>query len=189
MESFSSNTLTILVIIGIISSGLAFTSVSILIIYLLCIKNRRSDIVSPVYTNSIVSSDSYDGRSSSVSSSVSSIPVKSPVITSTKREEQQPSRLQKYRSNSISIIDENPSDDQKKNQQVYKRNGNDETTIRSESRIYTQHYQQRRQQQPVKPRTDIQLIDRTTPYPPDVIARDRVMMTYFRSPIDGKHNK
>jgi len=193
MESFSNTTLSTLVIVAIISSGLAFTAVSILIIYLLWIKNRRSDSVSPAYTDSIVSSDSNDSRSSSISSfsssSVSSIPVKTPVIISTKRKEQQQSRLQKLRSNSISTIDENSSDNEKKRQQVHKRNGNDETIIRSESRIYTQQHQQRPQQEPLKPRRDMRLLDRATPYPPDVIERERVMMNYVGFPVDGKYNK
>jgi len=92
-------------------------------------------------------------------------------------------------SNSISTIDESPSDNEKKHQQVYKHNGNDETTIRNEHRIYTQHHQQRQQPQLVTPRRDIRIMDRDTPYPPDVIARERVMMNYVGFPIDGKYNK
>lgn len=185
MEPLSPDTLTILVLVGVILSGVAFIGVSILIICLLYKKYGRSNIVRPVNTRSRTSSDSYDSRPSSASSysssSVSSIPVKSSAITSTKREEPEKSQLQKYRSDSISIIDEHPSNNQKKHQQVY-----DETTIKSESRIDTQRHKSRRQQQSVKPTTNVQFLDRRTPYPADVIARERVMMSYHRLPIDGQ---
>jgi hypothetical protein len=166
MEPFSLETLTILTLTAVILSGVTFITVLILI----CIKYHHSNTISPVDTRSITSSDSH-------LSSVSPIPIKNPVISSTKRKEQsfQP---QKYHPDSISIIYERPYNNQNKHQQVYKNDDNDETTIRSESRVYIQRHQQRRS----KTITDVRFLDRHTPYPPDVLAREQIMLNHLQFP-------
>jgi hypothetical protein len=169
MEAFSDETLTILVLIAVVLSSVTFIAVSILIIGLLRIQyRRRPTVVSPM--------DSYSSdRRSSVSStstiSSPTVPIKSPVIRSTKRQEQ------RSPSNSISIIEERSYDNRKKHSQIY---NHDETTIKSESRVHSQRQQQ-------KPMTDMRFMDRSTPYPPDVIARERIMMTHLRIPKNNKH--
>ena len=169
MEAFSGETLSILVLIAVALSGVTFIAVLILTIGLLCIRYRsRPTVVSPI--------DSYSSdRRSSVSSSSAvpspTVPIKSPVVKSKKRQEQ------RSPSNSISIIDERSYDNRKKHSQIY---NHDETTIRNESRVHSQRQQQ-------KPMTDMRFTDRSTPYPPDVIARERIMMTHIRIPKDNKH--
>ncbi|CAF0904920.1 unnamed protein product [Adineta steineri] len=197
MEPFSGNTLSILVLISAILAGIAFITVSFLIIYLLCMRYRRSNTISPTDTRSRTSSDSRTLSVSSISSSVSSvlsttlpIPVKSPVIKSPKRKTQQqqqqqqpppPPQIRKHHSDSITTIDEYSSDNQNRHQSVYKHNENNETIVQNENRIYNQRHRQRREQS-AQPTTNVQFNDRHTPYPPDVLARERVMMNYLHIP-------
>jgi hypothetical protein len=173
MEPFSVETLTILILIAVILAGVTFIAVFILIICLLCIKYHRSNTISPVDTRSITSSISSDSHLSSVSS----IPIKNPVVLSNKRKKQS-SRPKNYHPNSMSILYERPYNNQNKHQQVYKNEDNDETTV-SESRVYIQRHQER-QQQRFKPITNVRFIDRHTPYPPDVLARERIMMNHLQ---------
>jgi hypothetical protein len=175
MEPFSDEILSILVLIAVILAGVTFIAVTILIICLLCFRYRHSATVSPVDSHSITPTDSRRSSVSSVSSAITSIPIKSPVVKSTRRQEQ------RSPSNSISIIDERSYDNRKKHSQVY---SYDDTTIRNESRVYSQ-----RRQQHQKPTTDVRFIDRATPYPPDVIARERVMMAHLRIPRNNKHHQ
>jgi hypothetical protein len=150
MEPFSLETLTILTLTAFILSVVTFITVLILI----CIKYYHSNTINPVDTRSITSSDSH----------LSS-------VSPTKRKEQS-FQSHKYHPDSISIIYERPSNNQNKHQQ-----DNDETTIRSESRVYIQRHQQ---QQRFKPITDVEFLDRHTPYPPDVLAREQIMMNHLQ---------
>jgi len=156
MEPFSLETLTILTLTAVILSVVTFITVLILI----CIKYYHSNTINPVDTRSITSSDSH----------LSS-------VLPTKRKEQS-FQSDKCHPDSISIIYERPSNNQNKHQQVYKNDDNDETTIRSESRVYIQRHQQQR----FKPITDVEFLDRHTPYPPDVLAREQIMMNHLQFP-------
>ncbi|UJR14992.1 hypothetical protein I4U23_001969 [Adineta vaga] len=196
MEAYSGTTLTVLILISVILSSVAFVAVAFLIIFLLCTKYRRSNTVTPVTNRSVTPSDSYTSRtvsvvsgssvSSSSSSLVSPIPAKRPVIISPKKSQvQQPLPTQKKRSKSISSLEEYPSDRGKKYQIVITpNNDNHETVIQNENQI---HNQRQQRQNPHKPTTNIGFNERHTPYPPDVLARDRVMMTYIQASKENQY--
>ena len=163
MVEFSNELLTILTLISIAWTGITFIGViivGIVLIYLRCSKHRRLKSVKPIPIRS---------RSPSILlnehiPSLSSVPTKSPI----KYPEQQT-----HHYDTSSVINEHSysySNKNKYQQQEYMHDENDGTT----TRLYSQHHK-KRQSQSVKPMTDIRINDRHTPYPPDVIARERLM--------------
>lgn len=193
MEALSADTLTVLILISIILSGVAFIAVSFLIIFLLCTMSRRSTAVTPVGTHSITPTGSYVSRtdsiisasttsSSSSSSSASSISIRKPVDSPPKKQQpQKPLPIQKDRSESISTVEDHRPEQGKKYQVVYiNQNNNQETRVEAERQMYNQRR---------KHTTNVRFNDRQTPYPPDVLARDRFMMTHIRGPIDNQRHQ
>ncbi|CAF0983026.1 unnamed protein product [Rotaria sordida] len=181
MVLFQPETLTILVLIAVILAGVTFIAVSILIIYLICIRYCTSNRTTNDDSLSTIPSVSDSNRSSPVpsSSSIRSTPIKAPVVTIPKKKQPPPSTpLTDYHSDRITVIDEVSSDDEIKHKQIKKQDKIYSTTIRNDNRVNTQHYMQRRQQRekPIKPITDVRVIDRHTPYPTDVLQRERYMV-------------
>jgi hypothetical protein len=188
MEPFSAETLTIVIIVTVVLAGVTLMAVLILITYLFCLNECRSRTIKPTDTPSIVYSVPIESRSSSKSP----VLLKPPVIHTDQRIEQvQQLKSQKPSSDSITVTDEHPVstyNNQKKQlkereQHVYERDGM--TTV-NERRIYDQRHPQQKLFKPVK---DVQFIDRQTPYPPDVLERDRIMTSHFRFPRTKKFDE
>ncbi|CAF0812240.1 unnamed protein product [Adineta ricciae] len=147
--------------------------------------------VTPAVIHSITPTDSYVSRANSVtsvstasssSSSVSSISIKTPVDSSPKKQQsRKPLPIQKDRSESISTIEDHRPEQGKKYQVVYtNQNNNHETRVEAEKQVYNQRR---------KVTTNVRFNERQTPYPPDVLARDRFMMTHLRAPVDNQHHQ
>ncbi|CAF1578692.1 unnamed protein product [Rotaria sp. Silwood1] len=198
MVQISQDTLPILVLIAVILAGVTFIAVTIVIICLLCIKYRSSKKSTDEEHLSTKSSTTHSARSSPAPSSASSLSevsvrsnsTKTPVVTIPRKKQRPPSvPLSDYRSDRISVIDEVSSDDETTHKQVIKHDKKHNTIVRNDSQVNTQRYiqrQQQKQEKPIKPITDVRFIDRHTPYPPDVIERERYMMANrgFRSTYD-----
>ncbi|CAF2710709.1 unnamed protein product [Rotaria sp. Silwood2] len=182
MLVLSSEILNILVLVAVILAGITFIAVSIVIICFLCIKYRSPKITTDEEHLSVRSPTSHSSRSSpapspsSLSSSSSlnvSSSTKTPVLTVPKKK-QPPIPLTDFRSDRISVIDEVTSDDEIEDKRVNKHDKNYDTIVRNDTRVNTQRYIHRQQQE--KPITDVRVINRHTPYPDDVIQRERVMI-------------
>jgi hypothetical protein len=150
----------LLTILTLIAVILAGVTFLAVLILIICILCVKSHQSNTISPIDTRSIASSDTRSSSVSHT----PTKSPVVTSTKRKKQ---------SDSISIIYERPYNHQY-----------DKTTRTNESRI--QRPQQR--QQRFTPITDVRFLDRHTPYPSDVLARERNMMNHRQFPMNNDDN-
>jgi hypothetical protein len=174
MEPFSPTLLTILVLICISWTGITFIAVLIIFIIFLCkkySKYRGSKFIRPIRTPSTISLENQSGP-------ITPAPVKY-------------LDHEKTRYDTHTIPDE-PSYSNQQNryqQQEYMRDDNDETTTTTATtndvRMYTQR-PQKRLYQSVKPLADIRVTDRHTPYPADVIARDR-LMNYTRFSAENKY--
>jgi len=200
MEPFSPELQSILVLVALICGGLSLIAVSIVIIYLLCDcyrgRRHRSPTVIPSNTRpSIVSGHSTD--------SISSTTLENPITVNNKHKRRQ----QQHRSDSISVIEDHhhkssssfynqnkhqqqqQQQQQQRIQQEYKRDeSNETTTSESGHDRRRRHRQQQRQYQSAKPitGTHVAQIDRHTPYPPDVIERERYM-NQIKFPSTNKH--
>lgn len=186
MVSFSTELLTILVLISISLAGITFIAVlivSIIYIYSFWSKRRKLKSIKPIPTHSTGSTISIHDESPAISP----VPIKFP-IRSTDKHKKPERRIQHYDENSVTDEQFYLNNKNKYQQQEYMHDENDETTTTTinESRIYRQRHQNRQQQPPMKPLTDIRILDRHTPYPPDVIARER-LMNITRFPMDNKY--
>jgi hypothetical protein len=185
MVSFSIELLTILVLISISLAGITFIAVliiSIIYIYSFCSKRRQLKSIKPIPTHSTSSVISIDNQTPAISP----VPIKFP-IRSTDKQKKLERHIQHYDENSV--IDEQfyLNNKNKYQQQEYIHDENDETTTTiNENQIYRQRHQKRQHQQSMKPLTDIRILDRHTPYPPDVIAREK-LMNITRFPMDNKY--
>jgi hypothetical protein len=183
MLQFGADLLTILVLISLSLAGVTFIAVLIfLIIYIFsCLKRRRSKSIKPIPTHSTKSSVAIDDHSPSISP----IPIKTPVRSSDQHKKSE-QKIQRY--DTFNITNEHPfgshNNKNRYQQQEYIHDENDETTTINESRIYDP-YHQKRQYQSFKPTGDLRIIDRHTPYPPDVIAREKLMQN-IRFPTENK---
>jgi FtsZ-interacting cell division protein ZipA len=163
MEPFSAELLTILVLICIIWAGITLIAVLIIIIIFLCklcSKHRGSKFIRPIRTPSTVSIENH-------SRVITPVPIKTI--------DQDKKSTPRY--DTHNNLDEHAYSNHKNKyqQQEYMRDENDDTTTINDARMYVQR-QQKRSYQPIKPlSTDIRVSDRHTPYPADVIARDRLM--------------
>jgi FtsZ-interacting cell division protein ZipA len=181
MEPFTNELLTILVLICISWAGITIIAVliiAIVFIYLSCSKRRRSKIINPNPVQSRTSSVSIHSSSPYIVHTPKKTPVKN--VNHHKKSE-----LQQNGHDTMSVIDEHPhSSHNSRNkypQDDYTHEENNDTIRINETRVYGQ-----RQPQTVKPFLDVRVISRRTPYPPDVIARDK-LMNNIRLPMDDKH--
>ncbi|CAF1117904.1 unnamed protein product [Adineta ricciae] len=184
MEPLSNDLLTILVLVSISWAGVTFIAViiiSIIYIYKRCKKPSNPRIISPVQILS---------RSSSVTTDQHFTPIAPTPIKpskygkpSNKRDEPQ------YYPDTMSTIGEESYSSRTNDQSYpvnnsYRRKENRNDTFRSNIQGPT------RPQYPtlfrsVNPATDIRVLNRHTPYPPDVIARDK-RMEANRFPMEEK---
>jgi len=185
MEPFTNDLLTILVIICISWTGITFIAVliiGIVFIYLSWSKRRRSKSIKPIPAQSRTSSISIPSSSPSIIRTPKKTPVKNV-------DHHKKSELQKHRHDAISVIDEHShssyNSKNKYQQDDYRNEENDETTRINETRAYGTRYQ-RRQPPTVKPLVDVRVNSRRTPYPPDVIARAKLMNNSLL-PMDDKY--
>jgi hypothetical protein len=174
MQPFSAELLTILVLVCLSLVGVTFIAVLIILIIFLCskcIKPRQSKLIKPIRTPSTISIDNHS-------------PIISPVpIRNTDQHQKLERKTYHYDANSAINGHSNKN---KYQQQEYMSDENDETTTTmNESRMYTQRHQ-KRPYQSLKPIADIRIMDRNTPYPPDVIAREK-LMNNTRFPTDDKY--
>lgn len=164
---FSTELLSILVLVSLALAGTTFLAVLILcIIYLYSLysKRRQCKTVKPIPTHSTGSSVSIRDHS----------PPLTPIPNKTSAQHNKFDGH--YHGNHM--MDEHSYLNINKNkyqQQEYMRDDSDETTTTlNESQMYDQR-QKKRSNQSVKPAQDIRILERHTPYPPDVIARERLM--------------
>ena len=186
MEAFTPELLSILVLICVSWAGVTCILVLVLLIIFICSvcsKRRQLKSIKPSPTRRTSSSVSIANHSSLISP----LPLKSPYknLEQYKKPEQQ-----KHYYDATSGMNEHPySSHNNKNQyqqEEYTRDENDETTATiNESRTYGQRHHNRRHH-PVKPLRDMSVNDRPTPYPPDVLARDK-LMNKSRFPKDNKY--
>jgi hypothetical protein len=173
MEPFSPELLTILVLAALSWAGVTFIGVIVGFIVFICIsrsKHRRDKHIYPTKTRSTASSISIDNHPPSIQSII----MKNPIIPIQKQEPHKPRHDQSYSSSN------------QKNKYKQQEYINDDTTsIVNESRKTAPRHQ-RQQYRPIKPTTDVGFIDRHTPYPPDVIAREKFMYN-IRFPGDEKY--
>lgn len=162
MEPLSGEVLTVLSLISICWTGVTCLAVLIFALIILCrrcLKRRRPKAIKPIRSPSILSRDE-------LSPAVSPVPNKShDQHQRTTRHYQTPSALDEV------SYSAHPNNYQ---QQDYTHDGNDETTMKNENRTFIQR-QQKRSHQSVKPVANLRITDRHTPYPADVIARERLM--------------
>jgi len=180
MQPFSLELLTILVLIAITLAVITFLTVLItfiVYIFLFCSKRRQSKTIKPAPRHSTSSTISVHNHTPPISP----VPIKTPI-----RNGNQHKKVERHYDDN-SFMDENfyLNNKNKYQQQEYIRDKNDETTTINESRMYVQRHQ-KQQYQPIKPVTDIRILDRHTPYPADVIARDR-LMNNTRFTMDNKY--
>jgi len=182
MVSFSPELLTILVLISISLAGITFIVVliiSIIYIYSFCSKRRQLKSIKPMPTHSTGSTISINHQSPGISP----VPIKIPT-RSTDQQKKSERRKQHYDEDSFTDEQFYLNNKNKYQQQ----DENDDTTTINEGHMYIPRHQKRQhhQQPPMKPLTDIRILDRHTPYPPDVIARER-LMNITRFPMDNKY--
>ncbi|CAF0733291.1 unnamed protein product [Adineta steineri] len=175
MVSFNNDLLTILVLICISWAGLTCIVAFIIIIFLLCKKCRHTTPVSPIRTPSISSSVSITNHSPLISR----VPTKYPIINGDRNQKLEPQRRPYNTMDSINEHSFSPRNVKNKypdeEEEDYRYNkGNETIRTIDESRVYDQRHQ-KRQYQLQKPVGNIRVLDRNTPYPPDVIARDKLM--------------
>lgn len=173
MEPFSPEVLTILTIISICLIGvtcLAVLIIGLIILCRRCLKRRRPKAIKPIRTPSILSNDELSPR-------VTPIPNKS--------HDQHKRTTRHYET--PSVLDELSYSGQpnKYQQQDFMHDDNDETTVKNDNRTFIQR-QQKRSFQNVKPVANLRITDRQTPYPADVIAREK-LMNNTRFPMDSKY--
>jgi FtsZ-interacting cell division protein ZipA len=185
MEPFPNDILTILVIICISWTGITFIGVliiGIVFIYLSWSNRRRSKSIKPIPSQSRMSSVSIPSSSPSIVPTPKKTPVKN--VDHHKKLE-----LQKHRHDAISVIDEHSNSSyysrNKYQKDDYRHDENDETTRINRTQAYGPRYQQR-QPPTVKPLVDVRVNSRRTPYPPDVIARAKLMNNSLL-PMDDKY--
>lgn len=159
MEPFSAETLTILALISVIWACLTFIAVLVILIVFLCkfcAQGRRLKFINPARATSIVSLER-----------------RSPTITpvSIRPLDQHKQATRQYDAHSVLEDFSYSSHKNRYQQQDYMRDENDETTAKRGGRVFVQ----RRQYQSVKPLADLRVSDRHTPYPADVLARERLM--------------
>ena len=160
MQPFSTELLSILILVCLSWAGVTLIAALIFLIIFLskhCSKRSRSKFIKPVRTPSTVSIENG-------SRAITPVPIK-PVVQ------------EKTRYDTHNNLDDHSYSNHKNRyqQQEYMRDNYDETTTTTnDARMYTQR-PPKRLYQSVKPLADIRVIDRHTPYPADVIARDRLM--------------
>ncbi|UJR31685.1 hypothetical protein I4U23_019166 [Adineta vaga] len=186
MEPFTNDLLTILALISISWAGITFIAViiiSIIFIYLRCKKRRRSIFIEPTRAQSTTSSVIIDHRPQSVSPiSIKHSPRHS--------DHSKKSKIHRHRQDVMTPIDErhypshNTNTRYPHNDYIHDEYGN-ETTRTIES-VTHRPYPQQKQYPLIKPVTDVRVIDRNTPYPPDIMARAK-RMDANRFPMDDNY--
>ncbi|CAF3038783.1 unnamed protein product [Rotaria socialis] len=188
MQPFSAELLSILVLISISWSGVIFIAVVILIIFLTCkscSKRRRPGFIHPKQTHSptISVSDSND--------SVTKTPLPTEYLPHGTNKQKLPEKHH-YLDDTISVTNEHTNPFYNKNtksqQKTYTHDNNDRTTTTMhEHGTNNRNYHVRRpHNQTVQPISNVPAVNRPTPYPQDVIARDR-LMNRNRFPIDLRY--
>lgn len=173
MEPFSADVLTILTLISICWTGVTCLAVLIFAVIFLCrycVKHRRPQAIKPIRTPSVLSADE------------ASVPVTPVPIKPHDRHKQ---NTQRYESPSVLDDVSYSNHPNKYQQQDYMHDENDETTVKNENRTFVQR-PSKRGYQTVKPMANLRLTDRHTPYPADVLARERAM-NHTRFPVDNKY--
>jgi hypothetical protein len=173
MEPFSTELLTILVLICISLTGItciACLIIFIVYIYTFCSKRRQAKSINPIRRHSTASTVSISNHSVPISP----VPRKSP-IRSTDQHRKPERHIQNYDTNSTMNENSYFNNKNKYQQQEYMLDKNDETvTTINDSRMYVQHHRKPNYQS-VKPMADVRIMNRQTPYPPDVLAREKFM--------------
>ncbi|CAF3289541.1 unnamed protein product [Rotaria sp. Silwood2] len=174
MEPFSTNLLTILVLICLSWTGVIFIAVLILFIFLICqscSKRRRLKSIDPIQKYPSGTSISRDADSRTITSSPTQDFDNS--IDHHKKSGQH-QRIH----NTISVKNEHANssynNNKKSQQKIYTNDKNDKTTTMNEYRTFNQNYQER-QYQPIEPINYFTAVQRSTPYPHDVIVREKLM--------------
>lgn len=176
MEPFSADILTILSLISICWTGVSCLAVLIFALIFLCrycAKHRRPKMVKPIQTPSVLSADDDDDASAPVTP----VPIKT-------HDRHKPNT---HRYETPSVLDDlsYSNHPNKYQQQDYMHDDNDETTVKNENRTFVPR-PSKRGYQTVKPMANLRLTDRHTPYPADVLARERAMNN-TRFPMDNKY--
>ena len=187
MQPFSPELLSILVLVGIIVAGVSLILLLVVIIYLCCSRRQRSRAIEPEVNHSNSSSDHEDEESTSVALPLSPKPAPKSTIKHQKRAR---TPVDAYLSESHSEIEEvlvvpNRNGKRKQlplqNQHRRMRPQHDDIMKRDEGRPYDPFYPQR-----TKPGSksvvDTRFPERHTPYPPDVMRRERIMMDHIQFP-------
>ena len=173
MEPFSADVLTILTLISICWTGVTCLAVLIFALIFLCryyVKHRRPKAIKPIRTPSVLSADE-------ASAPVTPVPIKS--------HDRHKQNTHRYESPSVLDDVSYANHPNKYQQQDYMHDENDETTVKNENRIFVQR-PSKRGYQTVKPMANLRISDRHTPYPADVLARERAM-NHTRFPVDNKY--
>jgi hypothetical protein len=176
MQAFSPELLTILSLISICWAGVTCIGVLIIFIVFICLscskRQGRVQSVKPIQSRSTSSSLTVHEPDPLISP----VSIRTPI----KNLEQQ-----KHHYDTNSVTNEHSYSYNRYQQQEYMHDENDDTTKTDQTRLHG-HRHHKRQYQSVKPMTDIRIMDRHTPYPPDVIAREK-LMNNTRFPIDNKY--
>ena len=185
MEPFSGELLSILVLVAVVAAGVTLLLLIAVIIYLCRSRRRHSTAVEPGSDHSTASSDQEDERSSSTDTSVASKP---PAKRTIRHKRRHKTPVDEYLSDPQSEIDEVvviPDHNLKKQQrqQQHKRSkpSQNDSIRRDQGRTHAQFYPQRTQMV-TKSLVDTRFPDRHTPYPPDVMTREKIMMDHIRFP-------
>ena len=187
MQQFSAELLSILALVAIVVAGVSLLLLLVVIIYLCCSRRQHSRAIKPEADHSNASSDQEDEESASVALPLSPKSAPKPAIKSQKRAR---TPVDASLSESHSEIEEVlvvPSRGAKKkqlpSQHQHRRMGppRDDSMKRDQGRPYDQFYPQRTQLGS-KSVVDTRFPERRTPYPPDVMRRERIMMDHIQFP-------
>ncbi|CAF1495719.1 unnamed protein product [Rotaria magnacalcarata] len=175
MQPFSVELLTILALVSISLSGVIFIAVIILAIFLIyksCSKRRRPVPIHPKQKRS--STISVSTRNDTVTKT--SLPTED-ILTGTNT--QKTSEQHRSLGDAIGVRNErtNPfyNKNKKSQQKIYTNDDNDRTTAIHEHNTNSQNYHIRHHQQTFQPISNVPAAHRSTPYPEDVIVRDKLM--------------
>lgn len=187
MQPFSAELLSILALVAIVVAGVSLLLLLVVIIYLCCSRRQRSRAIEPETEHSNASSDHEDEESASVALVVSPKPAPKSTIKYPKRAR---TPVDAYLSEPHSEIEEvtvvphrNGKKQQHPPQNQHRHMGpqRDDSPKRVQGRPHDQFHPQRTKLGS-RSVVDTRFPERHTPYPPDVMRRERMMMDHIQFP-------